>query len=307
MKKYSSKKTFGFLFVWVIVATALGVYLVNTLTKPNNEDKPAPLAGIHQCGPRDINPEDQQKILSEWTVKIDKLSTDARKALAANIKTLPQESLLALKKHNLKVTLDRGDVPYNCQVFDTPSGKKTSNVSPTRTAQNCLKILSKNSLALIIGRPALETPDGKPRFLRDDELIDEYTTPTLFWALLEGLHKLADNPVKKLGASDPSIQNISENVKRYIVGAYNISLDEQEHYLRRFGAAGTGTPTFITRTLVLTASNLYCSKESFERLSKSQPIATQRFMSIYGCTLGKPWHLADGEFSKFCSNLATAK
>ena len=188
MKKYSSKKTFGFLFVWVIVATTLGIYLVNTLTKPKSEDKSAPLANTLQCGPRDINPEDQQKILSEWTIKIDKLSMDARTTLASNIKTVPQESLRALKKHNLKVTVDRGDAPYNCQVFDTPSDKKTTNLSPTRTAQNCLKILSKNSLALIIGRPVLETPDGKPRVLRDDELIDEYTTPTLFWALLEGLH-----------------------------------------------------------------------------------------------------------------------
>jgi hypothetical protein len=307
MKKYSSKKTFALLFIWVLVGTAVGIYLINSLTKSKDDETPAPLAQARQCGPTDLSSSEEDKILSEWTVKVEKLPADAKKALAANIKVMPEDALMALKKYNLKITFDRGESPYICQTFDGSSGKSTNGGRPRQSAENCLKITSKNSLALVIGHPRLEMPDGQRRVLSEKELVDELTTPSLFWAIFDGLYKPTDDPTKNLGPNDRSIQNISENIKRYIVGAYKFSTAEQEHYLRRFGAAGTETPAFMTRTLVLTASNLYCSKESFDRLSKSQPEATQRFMSIYGCTLGKPWHLADGEFSKFCSSVAVAK
>jgi hypothetical protein len=92
-----------------------------------------------------------------------------------------------------------------------------------------------------------------------------------------------------------------------VVDGYKFSDEEQNYYFDRFGAAGTETPAFITRTLTLTASQVYCSADSFQRLQKNQPEATKRFMNIYGCALGKPWYMPDSEFSSACPNIASNK
>ena len=83
--------------------------------------------------------------------------------------------------------------------------------------------------------------------------------------------------------------------------ALNIGPGEQEYYRREFGGAGTKSPAFETRSVVLLASNLYCDGDTFTRLNKQQPEAVKRFMSTFGCALGKPWHQAEADFKTYCN------
>ncbi len=302
MKKFSKTKTYGLLIVWVIAATAIGIYLTNWLIKPKDQESIAPLAEIRQCGPTTITSEQEKKILAQWVIQGDRLTADAKSALARNIQALPTQGIKALEQRNFKFALDRGEAPYTCLIYD----KAPSNSNPApkliRSAENCLRAAGKDGTALVLGRPQLVMPDGKPRGVYDKDLIDEVTLPTVFWSLLEGLYETSD----VTSQDKPSISNISSRIKRYVLGGYKFDPDEKTYYLRTFGAGGTETPSFATRTLVLTASTLYCSQESYTQLQKHQPEAIKRFMSIYGCALGKPWHMADGEFSGICPTLAKA-
>jgi hypothetical protein len=305
MKRNTRTKTYFLVSAWVIIATALGVYLTNTLTKPRNKDFTAPMAAFRQCGPASLPSDDQRKILTDWIIKPESLSADVKDSLVRVINSLPDGAIEALKKKNFKVALDRGDQPNTCSVYDKPDGRTNTREKALKTAVNCLKTQAKNSVTLVVGPQRLIANDGNPRSVTDKNLIDETLLPTIFWTLLEGLYKPADAP-GPLAPGKPSIANISEQIKRYVVDSYKFSEGEQEFYHREFGAAGLATPAFATRTLVLTASNLYCSGESYGNLSKTQPEATKRFMSIYGCALGKPWHMTSADFSGLCPTVAKA-
>lgn len=302
MKNFSKIKTYGLLIVWVIAATSIGIYLTNWFIKPKHQESIAPLAETRQCGPTTITSDQEKKILAQWVNQGDRLTADAKSALARNIQALPTQAIKALEQRNFKFALDRGEAPYTCLIYD--KAPSNSNPSPKliRSAENCLRAAGKDGTALVLGRPQLIMPDGNPRGVYDKDLIDEVTLPTVFWSLLEGLYEPSD----VTSQDKPSISNISSRIKRYVVDGYKFDPDEKTYYLRTFGAAGTETPSFATRTLVLTASTLYCSQESYTQLQKHQPEATKRFMSIFGCALGKPWHMGSADFSEICPTLAKA-
>ncbi len=300
MKVAPNVKTYGLLVIWVIVASAVGIYLTKIFMKPKNQEFFAPLAEVRQCGPTAITTPEENKALTQWVYHSDKLPAEAKSALVRNIKALPAGALKALEQRNLKFALDRGESPYTCSVYDKPVDRSRAPAKLLRSAENCLRTTGKGSTALVLGPPKLELPDGKLRGLSEKDLIDEVTLPTVFWALLEGLYETSD----VTSQDKPSISNITSRIKRYVVDGYKFDPDEKTYYLRTFGAAGTETPSFATRTLVLTASTLYCSQESYTQLQKYQPEATKRFMSIYGCALGKPWHMASADFSGICPSVA---
>jgi hypothetical protein len=304
MKNISKNKAYGLLVVWVVAGTAAGIYLTKILLTPKHQEFIAPLAEFRQCGPTAITTPEENKIIAKWSFHSDKLPADAKSALARNIKAIPDGALKALERRRLQLALDRRESSYTCSIYDKPGSKPGAPAILLRSAENCLRATGKDSTALVLGAPHLVMPDGKPRRFSEKNMIDEVTLPTVFWSLLEGLYQPSDLSIPNPAQDKPSIANISRQIKRYVVDGYQFDPAEKNYYLRTFGAAGTETPSFITRTLVLTAANLYCSSESFARLQKQQPEATKRFMSIYGCALGKPWHMADTEFVGLCPNLA---
>jgi len=305
MTKSSSSKTYALLGGWVIVATGAGLYLTHLLTKPKNKEFIAPMAAVRQCGPTPITAEEQGKIIAEWIIKPEKLATEIKASLARTIKSLPEEALIALKKNHLKVAIDEGETPFTCTIYENSSAKSGQPSTVMRSAVNCLRSTGKDSVALILGRPRIDASNGKPRAFSEKDLIDETLLPEFFWTIFEGLYKSSDSP-GKLDPNSPSISNISDQIKRYVVDSYNFSENEQEFYYKEFGASGTANPAFATRTLVLTARSLYCSSESYTKLAKTQPEATKRFMSIYGCALGKPWHMQASDYSELCPVVAKA-
>ena len=306
MKKLSSTRTYGLLAIWVMGATAIGIYITTILSKPKIQEFIAPMAEIRQCGPTAVASDQERKLVAEWVSQEGKIPSETKNAIARTIKSLPDGVLKALQNKHVKITLDRGESPYTCTVYDKSSDKSRQASIPLRSATNCLRTVGKDSIALVLGFSQHVAADGKPRAMTEKDVINETLLPVIFWTLFEGVYKATD-AANRLEQDNPSISNISEQVKRYIVSGFKFSKEEQEFYLREFGAAGIETPAFASRTLVLTATNLYCSEESYARLSKSQSEATKRFMSIYGCALGKPWHMQDVDFSSICPNIALNK
>lgn len=307
MSYFSKSKTYWLLGIWVVTATAAGLYLTKVFLKPKDQDILAPMADVRECGPKNLADNQSSKTLSQWVTQVEGLSADAQSALARNLQALPDGATKALEQSRFKIALSRGDAPYTCVVYDQPPNKSKASAMPLMTAENCLRSTGKGDTTLVLGRPQLLNPDGTPRYLQDEDLVDESLLPTVFWALFEGLYQPSDLGSIKLDQEAASATNISSTIARHVVSAYNLTPEEKQYYLKAFGAAGTETPSFLRRTLALTAAAAYCSQESFARLQNQQPEVSRRFMSIYGCTLGKPWHLADDDFSKFCPNLASTK
>ena len=295
--KWTSPRGYWLLSMWVIAATAGGIFLVDYLSKPKDQEHLAPAANVRQCGVLPKSVEAEREFIKTWLVGVDKVTANGKLALVRTISALPEKVQATLKERNIRFSVDAGFGPYSC----TADEKST-----VRASSSCLKSTPKDGEVLVVGYSQLIQPDGKPRDMADDAIIDESLMPVTFWLMFEKLLK-PDDGEGFLDQSVVSKENVMDQIKRYVVGGYNFSPEEQDFYRREFGAGGVETPAFVSRTLTLTASSLYCDSESYGRLGKSQPEAVKRFMSSFGCALGKPWHLEEKEFGSLCPNLAQRK
>lgn len=288
--KWTSPRGYWLLSMWVIAATAGGIFLVDYLSKPKDQDYLAPASNVRQCGQKPKLIEAEREFIKTWLVGVDKVTANGKIALIRTISALPEKVLATLKERNIRFSVDAGFGPYTCT-----ADEKSSN----RASISCLKSTPKDGEVLVLGYSQLIQPDGKPRVMTDDAVVDESLMPVTFWLMFEKLLK-PDDGESFLEQSVVSKENVMDQVKRYVVGGYNFSPEEQDFYRREFGAGGVETPAFISRTLTLTANSLYCDGESYARLGKSQPEAVKRFMSSFGCALGKPWHMEEKEFVSLC-------
>jgi hypothetical protein len=298
-----SKRRYTLLALWVIGASALGIYLVRHFSPPLPKDTPAPEALTHQCGPKDLSAEEEQKLAAAWIANPKEVSDEAKRAVVRVVRTLPERVISALRsptgavdKVSIKITLDQGKWPYVC----------TEEVrSSSRFAITCLKNISGVGRVLVLGRSSLVSADGRQRQLSDQELVDQSLLPALFWLSFERLGSLRDEkPV--LPEPVVSKSNVMSRIKQYVVDGYKFSPEEETFYMREFGGSGTKTPAFVNRTVALTGSQIYCDAESYERLNKNQPEAVKRYMSAFGCSLGRAWYMDEGDFSGICPTLAAS-
>lgn len=300
-----SKRRYVLLALWVIGASALGIFLIRYFSPPVSKEALALDALTRQCGSQEISSEDEKKLSAIWVVNSKDLSEAARRAIARTMQALPARILSVLRdpptgggaNTPIKIAIDQGKWPYLCAESELASG---------RVATTCLKNISGIGRVLVIGRASIVSSDGRQKQLSDEELVDQTLMPAIFWLTFERLANLRDEkPI--LAETETSKSNIFSQIKYYIAGGYKFSPEEESFYYRQFGMAGTESPAFVNRTVALTASNLYCDSESFDRLQKRQPEAMRRFMSAMGCGLGKAWHMSEEDFSKLCPNLASSK
>lgn len=300
-----SKRRYVLLALWVIGASALGIFLIRFFSPPVNKEVLALDALTRQCGPLEISSEDEKKLSAIWVANSRDLSEAARRAIARTLQALPARILSVLRappiggnvNTPIKIAVDQGKWPYLCAESERASG---------REATSCLKNIAGIGRVLVIGRASLIASDGRQRQLSDEELVDQTLMPAIFWLTFERLANLRDEK-PMLPETETSKSNIFSQMKHYIADGFKFSPEEENFYYRQYGMAGTATPAFVNRTVALTASNLYCDLESFDRLQKNQPEAVRRFMSSMGCGLGKPWHMSDEDFSKHCPNFASSK
>lgn len=299
-----SKRHYGLLALWVVGASALGVFLIRHFSPPPAKDILAPQADIRRCGPGNLGPDQEMRLAAEWVANPKDPSDEVKRAVARVLLSLPERVLTVLKspattgdRSPIKIALDQGKWPFMCADSERSGG---------RLANTCLKAVPGIGRVLLLGRTTILSPDGRLRQLSDADFVDQTLLPVIFWLAFERLGNLRDEkPV--LPETEVSKSNVFSQMKYHIVSGYKFSPEEETFYLREFGASSTATPTFVNRTLALTASNLHCHAESFARLEKTQPEAVKRFMSAMGCSLGKPWHMSEEDFSKLCPNLASSQ
>ena len=297
-----SKRRYALLALWVIGASALGIYLVRHFSPPPPKDTPATEALTQQCGPKDLSAEEEQKLSAAWIANPKEVSEEAKRAVSRVVRALPERVAAVFRspagsvdKVSIKITLDQGKWPYVC----------TEEVrSSSRFAITCLKNISGIGRVLVLGRSSLVSADGRQRQLSDQELVDQSLLPALFWLSFERLGNLHDEK-PTLPDSVVSKSNVMSRIKQYVVDGYKFSPEEEAFYMREFGGSGTKTPAFVSRTVALTSSQIYCDAESYERLNKNQSEAMKRYMSAFGCSLGRAWYMDEWDFAGICPALAS--
>lgn len=285
-----TKKFYIAIFLWVIIGSVAGIFIYDKWSRGTKEEKLAPLASQISCGEKKVMTDrdlaDQAK---KWLVNETGLTSDVRRAMLRNLSALPDLAAKSLSQRGIRFTIGTGQAPYTC---GSPSAEQPM------PGVSCVKATPKDGLFAIINAPTQLAPDGKNLTLPIDEQLESTILPISFWVLFQGLW-LDENPKPPLD-TEVSQSNRMVTLKKYLVSSYKFSRGEESYYHGNFTASGRESPTFLTRSLILTASNIYCSKASYENLLAQQPEAVRRFWFVYGCTLGKPWFMTDDEFTKTC-------
>jgi hypothetical protein len=293
----ANKKSYALLVLWVVAGSALGVFVYKKWNRDRDEVKLAPMSGARICGEqRVVTDQEVQQDAKRWLVNTSDMQIEVQKALLRNIKALPETVTRILDEVGMRFTLESGKDPYTC----APKNRVASAPGPS-----CVKGSIKDGYFTVISAPLLEAPDGTPAKVTAIRQLEPTILPIGFWLLFQGMGRSETSAAFR----DDEISHSSRlsTLKKYVMDAFKFSRGEEDFYYRAFGPSGVQSPAFYTRSVILTASNLYCNKESFDRLSSLQPEATSRFWTVYGCALGKPWFMPADEFTKLCPNLAFKK
>jgi hypothetical protein len=258
----------------------------------NKEEQLAELAEIRSCGSQTSDPKTESAVLRKWFANENDLQSEGKSAFIRNMSALPSQVVKTLEARGIRFALESPRSALIC----TPSGAPTGS----GLRLSCLKSIPSFGEVMIVGADPGVGADGKPLPVNEREIIDGRTLPLVFWSLFEHIWNTAEE-FDILDEKVRSRSNSFSRLKRYVSEALTIGPGEQEYYRREFGGAGTKSPAFETRAVVLLASNLYCDADTYARLSKQQPEAVKRFMSTFGCAMGKPWHLAETDFKTHCA------
>jgi len=290
----ANKKSYALLAGWVVVGSALGIFVYNKWMRDGEEIKLAPMAEAHLCGEQSVvTDQEVQQAAKKWLVNTHNMPFEIQKTLLRNIEALPEAVKRTFDELGMRFTLESGKDPYTC----APRNSVASAPGPS-----CVRGSIGDGYFTVISAPQLDAPDGTPAKVTTIRQLEPTILPIGFWLLFQGMGRGETSAAFR----DDEISHSSRllTLKKYVMDAFKFSRGEQDFYYRTFGPSGIQSPAFYTRSIILTASNLYCNKESFDRLSRLQPEATRRFWAVYGCALGKPWFMTNDEFDKLCPNLA---
>lgn len=293
----ANKMSYVLLTVWVVAGSAIGIFFYDNWIRDKDEVKLAPMSAARLCGDQRImTDQETQQAAKKWLLNTTDMQIEVQKSLLRNIRAFPETVTKNFDEVGMRFTLESGKDPYTCA---------PRNSVVTVPGPSCVKATMKEGYFTVISAPLLEAPDGTPAKVTAARQLEPVVLPIGFWLLFQGMGRNETSAAFR----DDEISHGSRlfTIKKYVMDAFEFSRGEQDFYYRAFGPSGAQSPAFYTRSLILTASNLYCNKESFERLSSLQPEATRRFWAVYGCTLGKPWFMSAAEFTNLCPNLALKK
>ncbi len=286
----TNKRFYMILLGWTVVASALGIWAYDRWFKEDRTEKLAPLAASRICGQERVQTDKELDALSaKWLVNAANTPRDVQKALLRNLTALPEGASKTFQSLGLKFTTETGKPPYSCLPPES---------TQAATGLSCVKATLKDGLFAVIGDQQFSAPDGSPANVPIVEQMESAVLPISFWILFQGAWR--HDSQKPPRDDEISLANRLMTLKKYVVSGFKLSPGEEDYYHRTFSASGRQSPTFLTRSLVLTASNLYCGKDSYDMLATREPEATRRFFEVYGCTLGKPWFMADKDFEHLC-------
>lgn len=275
----------------IIVGVAATAWIVYKKRSAQKDEQLAELADVRSCGAdlKDQKAEGAQ--LKKWLANETELQSEGKQALLRNLSALPPQVIKTLESRNIRFAWESLRSGLTC----APSGAG-ANVG---LRFSCLKSTSNYGDVMIFGSDPGTGADGKPLPPNEREIIDGRMLPLVFWSLFEQIWNTAEE--RDLVADNArSRSNDFSRLKRHVSEALTIGPGEQEFYRREFGGAGTRSPAFDTRATVLMAANLYCDADTYARLQKQQPEAVKRFMSSFGCALGRPWHLGEADYNSYC-------
>jgi hypothetical protein len=275
---------------WVIFGSAIGIYVYDQWTRNEEKEALAPFAAPRTCG--------QDKVLTDkeldgeaakWLVNQKATPRDLQKVLLRNLAALPDAAVRTLLHNRIRFAVETNQAPYTCA---------SQNTAQTPGGISCVKATPREGLFAVLSYPQSVSPDGSALKTPPPEQLESIILPVSFWVLFQGVWRV-ENPKPPMD-NEISPTNRLLTLKKYVVSAYKFTAGEEDYYHKYYTASGRQSPTFLTRSLILTASNLYCSKIAYENLSNLEPDAVRRFWEVYGCELGKPWHMADDEYKKIC-------
>jgi hypothetical protein len=275
----------------VIIFISLAIWFVGQKKTETKQDQLAQLAEIRRCGPATTEEGVESRLIKKWVVNDSELQAEAQSSFLRNFSALPQRALKALENKKIRFAWESLRSDLTC----SPPGSGAA----VGLRFSCLKSTPKHGDVVILGSEAGMGPDGVELVTNQKDIIDGRMLPLVFWGLFEQLWNTAEDR-ELIDGNTRSRANDFTRLKRYVSESLKIGPAEQEFYRREFGGAGIKSPAFATRSVVLLASNLYCDGETYARSERQQPEAVKRFMSTFGCALGKPWHLAEADFKSSC-------
>ena len=277
--------------VWVVVGSAIGIYVYDQWARQDEKEALAPLASTRACGQeRVLTDKDVAEQASKWLVNQSATPMDLQKVMLRNLAALPETAAKTLRQSGIRFAVETSQAPYTC------AGQ---NATMATGGISCVKATPKDGLFAVLSYPQSLSSDGAPLNTPPSEQLEPIVLPVSFWILFQGVWR-TEKPKPPLD-NEISQSNRLLTIKKFLVSAYKFSPGEVDYYHKYYSASGPQSPTFLTRSLILTASNIYCSKTTYENLSSQEPEAVQRFWQVYGCTLGKPWHMTDGDYQKICT------
>ena len=293
-----TKKFYILSSLWIIAASAAGIFIYDQMSRKDVNDHLAPLAKLRVCGDQgSVTEKNLETLAAQWLVNTAKVSQDVQRSLLQNIMALPTLARKILQQNQIRFTINSGQSPFTCAA----SGSSIPNLE-----LSCVKATIKNGLFIVLGQSNYISPQGEPLNMAQSDQLHTEVLPIGFWILFRGLwHADISKPVIK--DDEISVGNRLLMIRKYVISAFKFSQGEQDFYHKAFSPSGRESPTFLSRTLLLTASNIYCSKSSYENLLAQQPEATKRFFWAYGCNLGKPWFMTDKDFVDLCPNTTASK
>jgi hypothetical protein len=299
MKKTTNIKQTQKLYIavasWVIVGSAIGIYVYDWWARENRKEALAPLAASRTCGPEKVlTDKELDGEAAKWLVNQTATPRDLQKVLLRNLAALPDAAVRTLLHNRIRFAVETNQAPYTCA---------SQNTAQPPGGISCVKATPRDGLFAVLSYPQSVSPDGSAINTPPAEQLEGIVLPVSFWVLFQGVWRV-ENPKPPMD-NEISPTNRLLTLKNYVASAYKLTSGEEDYYHKYYTASGRRSPTFLTRSLILTASNLYCSKDSYENLLSQEPDAVRRFWDVYGCVLGKPWHITEDEYKKICPEKMT--
>ena len=264
----------------------------------NSSDVVAPsfakLASAPHCGPDSLSKADVDKTMQRFAVAGDNHSVNSDAALARGMASLPPHVRELFANHGIKI----GAPPASDETPGDSYGRPASVLKIVGTSGKNLIISPDLDLSSTVANKKV-SPISEKQIVRG---FEESLLPSSLWLTFSVLWK-TDPDSMILKETEVSASNVFSQMSAKLASLMNFSVSEQAFYLSEFPGSGVMDPSFSRRNLVLVATNVYCSRETYDRLGAQQPEALNYFQSEFLCALGKPVHWDDTKYSSICPNI----
>jgi len=263
------------------------------LSKPNF----AKFATAHDCMAQDLTAGELNQIVVEMVNPEMKGSSIKSDILPRVIASLPKAIRQSLLSHHIKISTDK--VKNNGRKDLTNFEKR---FDPIASPHASIEVSDRHEKILYLAADSIQ--DSKSENADSDEhtigrVINETLLPSAIWYATEVLWN-RESPDEVFNDTQTSIRSVWIGIKSQFASLISISPEEEEYYHRELDSGGRHSSLFTSRVLTLFTTNFYCSSETYDRLTRSNPAASDYFHKYMMCALGRPRHMKEETYLKHC-------